>query len=293
MFEHHLHVSPDLEHHPPIFLLGSKTPNAKSGSIDSALRCLFSTRLISQLRLAEDQPAEGYIYCILQTNSFPWAFPPRVHLSLQTCNFIWKIHPQVSVSQKPCMCVQAEAWHSRVLGSCRLSGLLSSLARASKAALHLMSSCQFFRPLYLVLRFSWQTAEGAVCCWISSDGWPLPSLQHLASSSRSACSLRKISSTAASLIYSHWLCLLSAQAHTSTTLTFIKTDLLQNIKLLHKSAVRRFYLILLKHFMVLYHHRVEDGRTAAGEGYKGIWYLACYSNDPQAILALLRCGWVI
>lgn len=61
MFEHHLHVSPDLEHHPPIFLLASKPPNAKSGSIDSALRCLFSTRLISQLRLAEDQPAEGYI----------------------------------------------------------------------------------------------------------------------------------------------------------------------------------------------------------------------------------------
>lgn len=108
--------------------------------------------------------------------------------------------------------------------------------------------------------------------------------------SRSACSLHKISWAAASLIYSHWLCLLSAQAHTSTTLTFIKTDPLQNIKLLHKSAVYRFYLILLKHFMVLYHHRVEDGRTAAGtvKGCNGIWYLACYSNDPQPMLALLR-----
>lgn len=165
MFPHsHFLMPPDLEH-PPIFLLSSKMPNTKSGSIDSALHCLFWTLLIFQLRLSKDQSAEGYIAYCKQTH-FPEPSAPRSP-TLQKCNLILKfIHRCLSARNSTC--VQAKLrLELRALGSSsrrrRLRGLLSSLARASKAAPHLMSSCQFFRPLYLVLRFSWQTAEEAVC----------------------------------------------------------------------------------------------------------------------------------
>lgn len=122
-----------------------QTPNTKSGSIGSALHCLFWTLLIFQLRLCEDHCAEGCTAYYKQTH-FPGS--PSCSPALHQCNFILKfIHGCQSTRKSTCVQTDARAQSFRQQQEPPPSPSFAVLTwRASKAAPHLMSSCQFFHP---------------------------------------------------------------------------------------------------------------------------------------------------